>query len=468
MKAQLRFHGAAQEVTGSMHLVEANGHVISVDCGMFQGRRAEAETKNRTLPYEAGRIGAVILTHAHVDHCGRLPLLVKNGFRGAIYATPATCDLAEILMADSAHIQQEDAEYWNKKRVKKGDAPIAPIYGQEDVAETVKLFQARPLRELFEVVPGIRARLHEAGHMLGSCGARVEFDLVPGQTRSVVYTGDLGRKGMDILRDPDELPECDYLICESTYGGRENSRPEHMRDEFAEIINQTISRGGKLIIPSFAVGRTQVLVYEYHMCVRQGLIPAHIPLIVDSPLALRATEIFRKHPEVFDQEATDFNRLTGDMLSCPNCEYTEDVEQSKALHDRREPMIIISASGMCEVGRILHHLKNNIENPLNTVLIVGYQAENTLGRRIAEKARQVKIFGETYDVKAKVRVLTGFSAHANASELLAAVKPLAQRLRRVYLVHGEMSQCTALAEAMRKNGFADVVIPATDQVFPIE
>ncbi len=468
MRAQLRFHGAAKEVTGSMHLIEVNGDVVCLDCGLFQGRRAEANAKNRTLPCDPGSIGAVILTHAHVDHCGRLPLLVKSGFKGAIYATPATCDLAEVLLADSAHIQEEDAEYWNKKRVKKGDDPIEPLYDQDDVEDTIKLFRRRELRETFEVLPGVRARLHEAGHMLGSCGVRVETDLGPGKTRSIVYTGDLGRKGMEILRDPDPLPECDYLICESTYGARQNSRPEHMREEFAEIINQTISHGGKLIIPSFAVGRTQVLVYEYHVCVHQGLIPEGIPLVVDSPLAVRATDVFRNHPEVFDEESSAFNHLTGDMLSCDHCEYTQDVEESKRLHDRKGPIIIISASGMCEVGRILHHLKNNIENPANTILIVGYQAENTLGRRLAEKARQVKIFGETYDVKAKVKVLTGFSAHANSIELMAAVKPLAERLRRIFLVHGEVTQSQTLAEAMRKNGITDVVIPEPDERFPIE
>ncbi len=468
MKAQLRFHGAAREVTGSMHLIEANGDVVCLDCGLFQGRRAEANAKNRTLPCDPWSIGAVILTHAHIDHCGRLPLLVKSGFTGAIYATPATCDLAEVLLADSAHIQQEDAEYWNKKRVKKGDAPIEPLYSQEDVEDTVKLLRPRGLREEFDVLPGMRARLHEAGHMLGSCGAKVQVDLTPGKTRSIVYTGDLGRKGMDILRDPDPLPECDYLICESTYGGRENSRPENMLEEFAEIINQTANRGGKLIIPSFAVGRTQVLVYEYHLCVHKGLIPRGIPLVVDSPLAVRATEVFRKHPEVFDREASAFNHLTGDMLSCDHCEYTRDVEESKQLHDRKGPMIIISASGMCEVGRILHHLKNNIENPANTILIVGYQAENTLGRRIAEKVRQVRIFGETYEVKAKVKVLTGFSAHASSKELIAAVEPLTERLRRIFLVHGEASQSQKLAEVMRGNGLADVVIPEPGQRFPIE
>lgn len=468
MKAQLRFHGAAQEVTGSMHLIEVNGDVVCLDCGLYQGRRAEANAKNRNLPCDPRKIGAVILTHAHVDHCGRLPLLVKSGFEGAIYATPATCDLAEVLLADSAHIQQEDTEYWNKKRVKKGDAPIEPLYDDQDVEATVRLFRRRELREAFDVLPGMRARLHEAGHMLGSCGVKVEADIAPGATRSIVYTGDLGRKGMEILRDPDPLPECDYLICESTYGGRENSRPESMLEEFAEVINQTVSRGGKLIIPSFAVGRTQVLVYEYHRCVHDGLIPKGIPLVVDSPLAVRATEVFRKHPEVFDEESSAFNHKTGDMLSCDHCEYTQDVEDSKRLHERQGPMIIISASGMCEVGRILHHLKNNIENPANTILIVGYQAENTLGRRIAEKARQVRIFGETYDVKAKVKVLTGFSAHANARELLSTVGPLAPRIRRVFLVHGELSQSQRLAEAMRKNGFADVVIPEPDSRFPID
>lgn len=468
MKAQLRFHGAAQEVTGSMHLIEVNGDVVCLDCGLFQGHRAEANAKNRDLPCDARQIGAVVLTHAHVDHCGRLPLLVKNGFRGAIFATPATCDLAEVLLADSAHIQEEDTEYWNKKRVKKGDAPIEPLYDQGDVEETIKLFQRRGLRETFDVRPGVRARLHEAGHMLGSCGVKIEADLAPGRTRSIVYTGDLGRKGMEILRDPDPLPECDYLICESTYGGRENSRPEHMREEFAEVINQTISRGGKLIIPSFAVGRTQVLVYEYHMCLHQGLIPEGIPLVVDSPLAVQATEVFRRHPEVFDREASAFNHLTGDMLSCEHCEYTQDVEESKRLHGRKGPMIIISASGMCEVGRILHHLKNNIEEPANTILIVGYQAENTLGRRLAERVKQVRIFGETYEVKAKVKVLTGFSAHANSKELLATVRPLAERLRRVFLVHGEISQSQKLAETLRASGFADLIIPERDQRFPIE
>ncbi|MGQ9651967.1 MAG: MBL fold metallo-hydrolase [Phycisphaerae bacterium] len=468
MRAHLRFHGAAKEVTGSMHLIEVNGDVICLDCGLFQGRRAEANAKNRTLPCDPRSIAAVILTHAHIDHCGRLPLLVKSGFAGAIYATPATCDLAEVLLADSAHIQQEDAEYWNKKRVMKGDAPIEPLYNQIDVDDTVKLFRRRELRETFDLLPGIRARLHEAGHMLGSCGAKVDADLEPGKTRSIVYTGDLGRKGMEILRDPDPLPECDYLICESTYGGRQHSRPEQMREEFAEIVNETIARGGKLIIPSFAVGRTQVLVYEYHMCLYQGLIPKGIPLVVDSPLAVRATEVFRKHPEVFDEESSAFNHLTGDMLSCDDCEYTQDVEESKRLHDRKGPMIIISASGMCEVGRILHHLKNNIENPANTILIVGFQAENTLGRRLLEKAKQVKIFGETYQVKAKIKVLTGFSAHANSIELMAAVEPLAGRLRRVFLVHGEAGQSQTLAETMRKNGLADVVIPEPDQRFPID
>jgi metallo-beta-lactamase family protein len=466
MQAQIRFQGAAQEVTGSMHILEANGSKIAMDCGLFQGKRTESTIKNQTMSYPPSELDAVILTHAHVDHCGRLPLLVKQGFEGAIYATPATCDLAEILLADSAHIQREDAEYWNKKRVKRGDAPIEPLYDNTDVDRTVRLFKPKLLGHTFNPVNGIQATLHEAGHMLGSSGVKLVVD--DDQETTLVYTGDLGRPGMQILRDPAPLPPCDYLLCESTYGARESDRPESMRKEFAEVINRTIRTRGKLVIPSFAVGRTQVIVYEYHMCLLEGLIEEPIPIYVDSPLAVRATEVFRDHPEVFDQEAFAFNKLTGGMLDCPSCTYTQNVEESKALHGKPGPMIIVSASGMCEVGRILHHLKNNITSPKNTILIVGYQAEHTLGRRIADGVKKVKIFGEMYDVQANVEVLTGFSAHATASELLERTMPLKDRLKQVFLIHGEASQSKTLAAKMRDVGFRSIVIPERDQVYPLD
>jgi len=467
MQAKLRFYGAAREVTGSMHLIEANGHTVALDCGLFQGRRAESNAKNRAFPCDPAAIDAVVLSHAHIDHCGKLPHLVREGFAGPIYATPATRDLVEILLADSAHIQEEDTAYWNKKRVRRGDAPIEPLYTAEHVDQTVKLLEPRRLGDAFEAVPGVQVTFHEAGHMLGSAGVLAEVGNGTKAPARITFTGDLGRPGMAILRDPAPLPTCDYLISESTYGGRSTYDPADMREQLAKLINAAVERGGKIIVPAFAVGRTQVVVYHFHQLVHEGLIPEHIPLIVDSPLAVRATEIFKRHPEIYDREASAFNRLTGDMLECDKCEYIQNVEESKALHHRPGPMIIISASGMCEAGRILHHLKNNLENPHNTVLIVGYQAAHTLGRRLVEKQKRIRIFGETYEVKARVKALNGFSAHANAGELAHMTAPLAREVRKAFLVHGELEQATALASAMRERGFSDVRIPETGQAFNI-
>lgn len=469
MQTRLRFHGAAREVTGSMHLLEVNGHTIALDCGLFQGKRSEANAKNKSFPCPPGKIDAVILSHAHIDHCGKLPRLVRDGFSGPIYATSPTADLADILLADSAHIQHEDALFWNKKRVRRGDPPIEPLYSAEDAAAVVKQFQRRSLNTPFEVVSGVRARFVEAGHMLGSAMVALEIDQGGGAPPvRITYTGDLGRTHMEILCDPEPIPECDYLICESTYGGRVTADPESMRDQLAEVINRTVERGGKLIVPSFAVGRTQVLVYDYHVLMVQKKLHREIPVIIDSPLAVEATEVFRRHPETYDREARAMKRLTGDMFAANGCEYIRNVEHSKALNDRHEPMMIISASGMCEVGRILHHLKNNIENPHNTILIVGYQAAHTLGRRLVEKAKQIRIFGETYQVNAKVKVLNGFSSHANAAELLKAISPLAGKVKQVFLVHGEPDQSEALAGSLKQNGFANITIPEPGQAVRLE
>jgi metallo-beta-lactamase family protein len=467
MNARLRFHGAAQEVTGSMHLVEANGRLIALDCGLFHGRRAEAEQKNRSFPCKPTDIDAVVLSHAHIDHCGKLPRLVRDGFRGPIYATPPTCDLVELLLADSAHIQEEDAAYWNKKRVRRGDAPIEPLYTADDAAETFPLLQRQRIGETFDVAGVAHVTFHEAGHMLGS--AMVELDLRDGESDAVriVYTGDLGRPGRAILRDPAPLPMADYLICESTYGGRNTPDNEGMGQQLADIINRAIDRGGKIIVPAFAVGRTQVIVYHYHTLLKAGLIKRPIPIIVDSPLASRATDVFRRHPEVFDEEAKDFRRDAGSLFRSDWAEYTRSVEDSKALHRRNEPMIIVSASGMCEFGRILHHLKNNIADARNTVIIVGYQAHHTLGRRLVEREKQVRIFGEMYDVKAEIRVLNGFSAHANASELIEWTVPMVPECRKAFLIHGEPDQSEKLAASMRERGFRKVVIPESGQSFQL-
>jgi len=337
----------------------------------------------------------------------------------------------------------------------------------EDAEQTAPLLPARRIGQPFEVVPGVRATFNEAGHMLGSAGVLLEMDTDSGRPTRLVYTGDMGRPNIPILRDPAPLPECDYLLCESTYGGRMTARHEDMRDQVAEIINTTIDHGGKLIIPSFAVGRTQVIVYYFHLLLHEKRLQRKIPIYVDSPLAVKATEVFRKHPEVYDREAKRFNHLTGDMFDCDGCQYIENVEQSKALHNDPGPMVIVSASGMCEAGRILHHLKNNVENPRNTILIVGYQAAHTLGRRLVEKEKHIRIFGEQYQVRARVTVRNGFSAHANAAEGAAATAPLAGEVKRAFLIHGEPDQSEALAGTMKQNGFADVHVAAGGDVFEL-
>ncbi len=465
--ARVRFYGAAREVTGSLHIVENDGHTIALDCGLFQGRRAEAERKNREFPFDPRKLDAVVLSHAHIDHCGKLPKLYAEGFRGPIYATEPTRDLVEIMLADSAHIQQEDAFYLNKKRLKRGEPPIQPLYTEDEAKKAAALVQGRRLHDMFNVVPGIRAEFHEAGHMLGSAGVLLHLTNGSNPVR-LVFTGDLGRPSTPILEDPEPLPACDYLICESTYGGRVTPEAEGTKEQFLQVLLETFERGGKVIVPSFAVGRTQALVYYYHQLVTEGRVPRTIPLIVDSPLALRATDVYRNHPESFDDEASAFNHSTGDMLTCAKCEYVQNVEESKALHGRPGPLVIVSASGMCEAGRILHHLKNNITDARNTVLIVGFQPANTLGRRLVERHRRVRILGEFYDVRARVKVLNGFSSHANADELAKMTAPLARGCRRAFLVHGEPDQSEALAATMNHHGFEEVTIPEAGAVFELK
>lgn len=467
IQAHLRFHGAAREVTGSMHLLEVNGYTVALDCGLFQGRRKLADEKNRARPYDSREIDAVVLSHAHIDHCGKLPLLVRQGFSGKIHCTPPTRALATIMLADSAHVQEEDALYWNKKRVKRGDAPIAPLYTAEDVQAALPRFEPHAIGAPFEVVPGVRGTFHEAGHMLGSAGLLLELDTGGGPTR-LAFTGDVGRPEMPILRDPAALPDCDFLISESTYGGRMTPDPIDLPREFADVINETVARGGKLIIPSFAVGRTQALVYSYQLLLNEGRIERPVPIVVDSPLASAATEVYRRSAAVFDEEAVDLRRKAGTLFDFKLARYTEDVEESKALHGHDGSLIIVSASGMCEAGRILHHLKNNVEDPRNTVLIVGFQAADTLGRRIVEKAPRIKIFGEMYEMRARVKVLNGFSSHANSKELRELLAPQASRCRRAFLVHGEADQAEALANAMKSDGYRDVVIPACGEVFELK
>ena len=453
---EILFHGATEEVTGSLHAIQADGHWVLLDCGLYQGRRAEAEEKNRQWPVRPKQIAAVILSHAHIDHSGRLPLLVKQGFDGPIYATSATRDLCAIMLPDSAHVQEEDVYYVSKRRKRKGLPPIQPLYDYDDALAAVNLIHSVPYGRFFPVVPGLLANFQEGGHMLGSAGIRLAFAKRNGDTPSLFYSGDVGRYDQPILRDPAPFPDDETILCESTYGGRVSEHVDDAKERLREVVSRTIARGGKVIIPSFAVGRTQTIVYYLHEQMVAGHIP-RIPVYVDSPLAVNATDVFKLHPECYDAEARAFHRVTGDILGSGCCTYIRNLDESKALHERTAPCVILSASGMCEAGRIRHHIKNNITNSKNTILFAGYQAANTLGRKLADGAKVITLFHEEYEVRAEVVHIHGFSGHADQSELLRMLTPRAAA-RQLLLVHGEPDQAAVLADKARQAGFRAVTI----------
>lgn len=461
---QLHFWGAARTVTGSMHLLEVNGSKILLDCGLFQGRRAESYERNLHFPFDPAEIHTLVLSHAHIDHSGNIPNLVKQGFDGSVYATPATRDLCAAMLMDSAHLQEQDVAYVNKKAAQRGEPQVEPLYTQADAAASLKLFFSIPYNRPVEVAPGVRLRFLDAGHMLGS--AIVVLDIVEGQAnRRLVFSGDLGRRGMAILRDPTFVDSADFLIMESTYGNRDHEPTEEARQKLRQIVNSTYRRGGKLLVPAFAVGRTQELVYALHQLSDSRKI-ASLPIYVDSPLAMNVTQTYRLHPECYDEETRRF--MATDEHDNPfgfeHLSYVRDVQASKALNFLREPAVIIAASGMCEGGRILHHLKNNIEDPQTSVLFVGFQAENTLGRRIKDGNKEVKIFGEPYTVRAQIESIEGFSAHADRSGLLEwAGRMDRQRLRHIFLVHGELEAAAALAQYLEADGHRQVTVPERGQ-----
>lgn len=454
---ELLFHGAAGEVTGSMHMVRVDGRWVALDCGLFQGRRAESEEKNRQWPMNPRQISAVVVSHAHTDHTGRLPMLVRDGFEGPIFCTPATRDLSAIMLPDSAHIQEEDVYYLNRRRQRKGLPPIEPLYGRDDALSAVRLMQTVGYGRWFEPVPGLLASYVEAGHMLGSAGIRLEFGKRNGATHSLYFTGDVGRSHTPILRDPAPFPACDSILCESTYGGRVNEQVADAKEQMLAIVTRTFARGGKVIVPAFSVGRTQTVVYFVHQWMLEGRIP-RVPVFIDSPLAVNATEVFKLHPDCYDADAREFQRRNGDMLGGACCHYIRDVEESKELHRRKEPCIIISASGMCEAGRIRHHLKNNVTDARNTVLIPGYQAVNTQGRRLVDGVKTITLFHDEYPVRAEVVQIHGFSGHADQADLLRMLGALEGRTRRVMLVHGEPEQSSALAALLRTRNYGEVVV----------
>ncbi|HEY3245561.1 MAG TPA: MBL fold metallo-hydrolase [Phycisphaerae bacterium] len=457
--ASIVFCGAAQEVTGSMHLLEIGERRICLDCGLFQGRREEAKRKNIEFLRSPKEIDAVILSHAHIDHSGRLPKLAAEGFSGPIFATHAARDLCAVMLADSAHIQEEDANYLNKRLRAKNEPEVKPLYTTNDAVAAVQLMQSISYDRWFDVVPGVRATFFEAGHMLGSAGVKIQYRETDAQARTLVFTGDVGRPNVPILRDPAPLPACDYLISESTYGGRTSPPIDDMQGQLAEVVQGVLNKRGKLIIPAFSVGRTQTIVYQLAGLLREGKVKP-IPVYIDSPLAVDASEVFKLHPECYDHDAAEFQRENGDILGGNLCTYIRTVEESKRIDQERRSSIIVSASGMCETGRVLHHLRHTVDDERNTIAIVGFQAEHTLGRRIEERTEVVRIFGEQHHLRAEVRVMHGFSGHADAHELRRHLAPVASGCRHALLVHGEMDQATALRDTLRLDGFQQVSIPA--------
>lgn len=461
---KITFHGAARTVTGSQHLVEVNGQRLLLDCGLYQGSRREAFDRNRNLPFDAESVNAMVLSHAHIDHSGNIPNLVKNGFRGDVFCTFATRDLCSTMLLDSGHIQERDAEFVNKKRARKDQPPIQPVYTVEDAVNSLNYFNAIGYHRQREVLPGVHLTFLDAGHMLGSAIVVLDIeDRDAGRDVRLVFSGDLGRVGIPIIRDPEMVDHADVLVMESTYGNRLHEPYFDSEKKLETIIKNTYKRGGAVIIPSFAVGRTQQLVYTLHRLMKQHDIPK-LPVFVDSPLAINATAVFRLHPEAYDAEIREFMLAEGDPFGFDELRYTRSVEQSKELNFLREPFIVISASGMAENGRILHHLRNRIEDPVNTILIVGWQAPNTLGRRIVEREPVVRIFGEEHPLKAHVEVINGFSGHADRSELLAWAEAITKRPRHTFLVHGEEDSALALADGLRDEvGFENVSVPELNE-----
>jgi metallo-beta-lactamase family protein len=446
---EITFVGAAREVTGSCHLLHVNGHTVALDCGMFQGRRHEAADKNRKLPLPIEKLDAVVLSHAHIDHSGRLPYLIAEGYSKTIWATSATRDLSAVMLADSAHIQEKDAEFLAKRRKDF----VEPLYGMRHAVRTMDLMVGMPYNRAFDVVPGVRVTYIDAGHILGS--ASVALDCTEeGKTKRLVFSGDIGRSGLAIVRDPTPPEGADALIMESTYGNRDHESVEGARAQLAQVVRDTAARGGRVLIPAFAVGRTQEMIYALHGLVREGAIPA-IPIYVDSPLAIDTTTVFEMHPEAFDR-SEEMVQKAKELFRFELLRYTRDVEESKALSRARGPMIIIAASGMMENGRILHHLAQGASDPRNTILVVGFQAEHTLGRRVVERQPLLQIFGEDVPLRARVEVIDGYSAHADRTEMitwLGRVKEKSPRLGPIWLVHGEPPVQDEFRAALTAHGY---------------
>jgi metallo-beta-lactamase family protein len=466
---RIRFWGAAGTVTGSMHLLKVNGRKILLDCGLYQGRRKEAFERNRSLPFDASEIDAVVLSHAHIDHSGNLPSLVRAGFRGCVYSTSATRDLCAYMLLDSAHLHQNDVKYVNKRRRKQGKKPFEPLYTKEDALETLKSFHSIDYDHPFEPFPGVTVQFRDAGHILGSAIVMVEAK-EKGRKSRLVFSGDIGRRGLPILRDPRVFEGADYVIMESTYGDRLHESNGDAKALLRQTVADALDSGGVLLIPAFAVGRTQEIVYRLNQLWEAGELPP-IDVFVDSPLAVNATDVFRVHPECYDEEYLEMMVSDGDQdpLCFDRLQYVRSTDGSRALNTRDKPAVIISASGMCEGGRILHHLKYHATRPESIVLFVSFQAEHTLGRKIMNGKSPIRIYGEDYEMTARIRKAEGYSAHADRAGLLRWASRVQEKgdVKHIFLVHGEQEGLTALAAGLKDEGAADVRIPERGQKFDL-
>jgi len=462
----IQFWGATQMVTGSMHLVEANGHRVLLDCGLVQGKRMEARAQNSEFPFDPRGINAVVLSHAHIDHSGKLPMLVKKGFEGSVYSTSATRDLCSAMLCDSGALQESDAKFVTRLNARKGLPPVEPLYTAQDAATAMHLFQTVEYGRTLTIFPGIKLTFHDAGHILGSATISLEVTEGEKSVKTLIFTGDVGRKGAAVVRDPETLKRADILITESTYGGRHHGPMAQVREQLRAVVNGTVSKGGLLIIPAFAVGRTQDVVYNLHELMNAKQIPS-LPVYVDSPLATNVTEIFRQHPECYDEETSrllmedeDHDPFGFEML-----EYVRSTADSKRLDGLQESAVIISASGMCEGGRVLHHLRQRLGDPRTTVLFVGYQAKDTLGRKLTDGEKHVQVFGEEQEVRARIEKIDGFSAHADEGELIDFIAAIPEKPQHVFVVHGEPEAAAAMAGALKKSGIGNVSIPERGQEY---
>jgi metallo-beta-lactamase family protein len=460
---RIHFLGATRTTTGSMYLLEVNQQRILMECGLFQGRRDDSMERNRRFPFDVTKLDAVVLSHAHIDHCGNLPNLCKQGYGGNIYCTFATRDLAAIMLEDSAEIQKDDAIFVSKQRAKKGLPPVEPLYSAIDAEKTVRQFVGLNYDRPMLIGNGVTITFRDAGHILGA--AQVVLDIQEGGRKfRYLFSGDIGRGDDDILRDPEPVENVDFLQIEATYGGRDHSPKIDAKAELKRLVHDTLTAKGKVIIPAFSIGRTQQIVYTFHQLTLAGELPA-VPMYVDSPLSVNATEVYRLHPECFNESIYKFLREKANPFGMENLTYIREVAHSKKLNELKDAAVIISASGMAEAGRIRHHLKNNIGDSKNLILFVGYCAEHTLGAQILARRNPVNIFGEPHEVRARIASIDAFSGHADRNELQAYVNKLTGNIKKISVIHGEESQCLAFAERLRAlKPKAQVVVPDYKQI----